>query len=218
VTVLQSLTFNIKPFGQEGHQRLLFSLSTRERVPLDDLGRLALAGITVARDPRLDFPRPLRVGGRDWRVRNPLLRAALSRALEPETVGGNWAFMYNFDQYLYTRPDDKTQGFGLFGSFAWAPGTVNPITETYTFGLGGKGLVPTRAHDRYGIGYYYLNLSDDLPSLFSAYAEQGVEVFYNFEVTPWLHITPDLQVIVDPGGSSKRDVAIVYGLRMQMSL
>jgi porin len=217
VTMLQSLTFNVKPFGQEGHQRLLFSLSTRERVPLDEIGRLALAGVPLPRDPRLDFPGPLSVGGRKWQLPKSPFRALLSRTLEPETVGDNWAFMYNFDQYLYTKPGDPTQGFGLFGMFAWAPGTVNPITESYSFGVGGKGLVPTRAHDRYGIGYYYLNLSDDLPSLFSAYAEQGVEVFYNFEITPWLHVTPDLQVIVDPGGSSKKDTAIVYGLRAQIT-
>ena len=43
-------------------------------------------------------------------------------------------------------------------------------------------------------------------------------MFYNIEVTPWLHITPDLQVIIDPGGSSDNDPAIVYGLRAQMSL
>lgn len=27
--------------------------------------------------------------------------------------------------------------------------------------------------------------------------EQGAEIFYNVEVLPWLHVTPDLQV-VDP--------------------
>ncbi|MBN1491494.1 MAG: carbohydrate porin [Phycisphaerae bacterium] len=64
-----------------------------------------------------------------------------------------------------------------------------------------------------------LNFSDDLPGMLGMNAEQGVELFYNIEVTPWLHVTPDLQIIVDPGGGAgDRDVAIVYGLRMQMSL
>ena len=44
-------------------------------------------------------------------------------------------------------------------------------------------------------------------------------MYYNIEVTPWLHVTPDLQVIVNPGGGFRdRDVAIVYGVRAQMSL
>jgi porin len=46
----------------------------------------------------------------------------------------------------------------------------------------------------------------------------GIELPYNVEITPWLHITPDLQVIVRPGGGFRdRETAIVYGLRMQVS-
>jgi len=48
-------------------------------------------------------------------------------------------------------------------------------------------------------------------------SEQGIEFYYNIEITPWLHITPDVQVIIDPGGSDDNDTAIVCGLRMQMS-
>ena len=44
-----------------------------------------------------------------------------------------------------------------------------------------------------------------------------METYYNIEITPWLHITPDLQVIVDPGGSDRHDVAVVYGLRAQIN-
>jgi porin len=44
-----------------------------------------------------------------------------------------------------------------------------------------------------------------------------VELFYNIEVTPWLHVTPDVQILIDAGGVDDRDVAVVYGLRMQMS-
>jgi len=29
-------------------------------------------------------------------------------------------------------------------------------------------------------------------------------MFYNIEITPWLHITPDLQLIIDPGASPAR--------------
>jgi porin len=173
VTVLQSLTFNTKFFQKEGHQRLLFSLSTRERVPLDDMGRLVLSGLAAPPTfDRINLPLSRGRGNLGLR-RHPLFRLALSRLLEPDPVGGNWAFMYNFDQFLYTKPDDPKQGFGLFGSFSWAPGTVNPVTETYQFGLGGKGLIPTRAHGNYGVGYYYLNLSNDLPGLFGVNAEEG---------------------------------------------
>ena len=40
---------------------------------------------------------------------------------------------------------------------------------------------------------------------------------YNIEVAPLLHVTPDLQVMVDSGRSSDNDVAAVFGLRTHMS-
>jgi porin len=83
-------------------------------------------------------------------------------------------------------------------------------------GLGGKGILPERDRDTFGLGYYYVDLSNDLPSFLGMHSEQGVEAYYNVEITPWLHVSPDLQIIVNPGGGDN-DVAVVYGLRMQMS-
>ncbi|MBN1488665.1 MAG: carbohydrate porin [Phycisphaerae bacterium] len=216
-TILQGLTLNIKPFNLDGHQRFNFAYSTREHTQLDDLGRLAVAGVPVRPFSRLGFPESPAVLGRRWRLPSALLRAAARRALAPDpTNSQNWAFWYDFDQYLYQSPEDPTQGFGLFGGFGLTPGNWFPVSQSYTLGLGGKGLIHGRPGDRYGVGYYCLNLSSDIPALFDLNAEQGVEVFYNFEVTPWCHITPDLQIIAHPGGGDQ-DVAVVYGLRMQVS-
>jgi porin len=43
---------------------------------------------------------------------------------------------------------------------------------------------------------------------------QGVELFYNIEVTPWYHITPDLQII-DPARETV-DTAWVVGVRAKV--
>jgi porin len=45
----------------------------------------------------------------------------------------------------------------------------------------------------------------------------GVEVFYNFQVTPWLNVTPDVQ-FVSPGNRAIADDAFIYGLRVSMTL
>lgn len=217
-SIIQSLTFNIKPFNLEGHQRFNFGYSTREHYQLDDLGRLALSGIPQRPVSRLNFPEGSSFAGRPQRFPTSLLRTLAQRVIAPKpTNSENWAFWYDFDQFLYQSPEDPNQGFGLFGNFGLTPGEWFPVAESYTFGLGGKGLIPHRPRDRYGVGYYCLNFSDDIPVLLSVNAEQGVELFYNIEVTPWCHITPDVQFIMDPGGSSKHDVAIAYGLRMQVS-
>ena len=200
VSVAQVMSFHIKPFGLPGTQRLSFSYSDRPRVGFEDLdGRLQLPG-----------------------TRAPLVVRAARRLLaSPDKQSDGWAFWYDFDQYLFTEPEDPQQGWGVFGRFGWSPGEINPVESFYSLGLGGKGVIPTRDHDRFGLGYYMLNLTDDLPSFMHANAEQGVELFYNIEITPWLHITPDVQVIIHPGGatdSRAREPAIVYGLRTQMNL
>jgi porin len=218
-TVVQSFNFHIKPFGLPGNQRLVFSGTTREKYELEDLGQLFLTEGIIPGFSRLQLPRSLIPGGlpvvRPARI---LLRQLVAKVAAPKQQSGDWAFWYDFDQYLYKKPDTKDQGFGLFGRFGWSPGEFNPISTFYSLGVGGKGMIPKRDHDRFGIGYYILNISGDMPAILGLNAEQGVEVFYNYEVTPWLHITPDLQVIVDPGaGFQDRDVSIVYGLRAQMT-
>jgi porin len=54
--------------------------------------------------------------------------------------------------------------------------------------------------------------------------EQGVELFYNIAITPWLHVTPDLQFI-DAGrnkapiltaGGKSIGTAVVAGLRVRV--
>ena len=51
-----------------------------------------------------------------------------------------------------------------------------------------------------------------LPSSLMTYRPSWIEI------APWLHVTPDVQVIIDPGGSSDNDTATILGLRMKMKL
>ena len=203
----QEFEFTIKPWEKEGHQRLGWAWTARDmrvldadnRIQLPTLGTFALIGNG-----------PL---GRLSRL------VGLGRLLgDPEAQSDDWVFYYNFDQYVFTEADDPKQGIGVFGRFGYSTGKANPIEQFYSLGISGKGILPERDNDTCGLGYYHVNLSDDLPELLGVHSEQGVELFYNIEVTPWFHLTPDLQVIVNPGGGFQdRDVAVVYGLRGQMS-
>ena len=87
-------------------------------------------------------------------------------------------------------------------------------------------MIPSRPIDRFGIGYYYLAVGH--PQFTGPFAtreflrdEQGLEVFYNVAITPWLQITPDVQVIwpaqkeVLATGESI-GTAVVLGFRLQM--
>ena len=76
-----------------------------------------------------------------------------------------------------------------------------------------------RPNDTFGIGYFYIGLSNDFKNLLNGPLlaqrdEQGVELFYNFALAPWCHMTADLQV-VEP--STRRfDTAVIAGVRLKL--
>ena len=131
---------------------------------------------------------------------------------------GSWAIYYNFDQYLYSPANDPSQGFGIFGRLRISDGKANALHQFYSLGFGGKGMIPGREKDQWGIGYYYLKLSDDPPHILRNRLgldhDQGGEIFYNIAVAPWLHLTPDLQIISP--ARKDTDTAVVLGLRMKV--
>ena len=45
----------------------------------------------------------------------------------------------------------------------------------------------------------------------------AVEAFYNFQVTPWLNVSPDIQII-KPGAGGIAETAFIYGVRVNMTL
>ncbi len=118
-----------------------------------------------------------------------------SRTIEQKD--NSWCFFYNFDQYLYEPR--KGRGVGIFGRFGASDGNPNPMHYFYSLGVGGKGIIPGRELDQFGLGWYYIDVSNPkftgpLVTHELLRDEQGFEAYYNFAVTPWLHLTPDIQV------------------------
>jgi porin len=111
-----------------------------------------------------------------------------------------WAVYYNFDQFLYETDREAGRGVGLFGRFGASEGKPNPARYFFSIGAGGKGMIPGREHDRFGVGYYYIDIENptfERPLVTRSFLrdEWGVEIFYNFALTQWLLLTPDLQII-----------------------
>src|SRR5262249_39173446 len=134
---------------------------------------------------------------------------------------GTWALGYNFDQYLYETAPGSEKGFGLFGRFGASEGNPDPVQYFYSLGIGAKGLIPGRDLDQCGLGYYYNSINSptfDRPFTTRIFLsdEWGFEAYYNLALTPWLLLTPDIQVI----GPARRnvDTATVLGFRGQVVL
>jgi porin len=69
-----------------------------------------------------------------------------------EKEKSSWAIYDNFDQYLYSPANDPSQGIGIFGRFGISDGKANALHQFYSFGVGGKGMIPGREKDQWGIG------------------------------------------------------------------
>jgi porin len=131
---------------------------------------------------------------------------------------GTWWMTYLFDQALWVDPTDQTRSWGVFGNFGISDGKPNPIRLSAIFGIGGASPISGRKHDTFGLAYYYLGFSDDFKDVARVVTpvrdERGLELFYNVGLTPWLHITPDLQVITPILGAA--ETSVVLGLRMKI--
>jgi len=213
----------IKPFGLVGHQLVGFGWSNKERLSLEqdpsNLARLFVA----SQFPRLEDP-------------GPVLRRILARffpgLLVPtqpvNRVEDTWAVYYNFDQYLWSPKDDPSRGVGVFFRFGVSDGVANPIKYTFNVGAGGKGVVPGRPFDTFGVGWSRVEFSDNFVPFLRKQLDLGldredaIEMYYNVSITRWLNATVDLQ-IVEPGlkktldsSGRLRDVstAVIAGLRI----
>lgn len=196
VMVLGSADLKIHPGGLPGHQNLTFAWSNKDRTSLvqdpSNIARLLL----TERFPRLGDPGPILVEILEAHAPGLLVPAAPLNK-ESET----WAAVYSFEQFLWQPAGDHARGIGAFFSAGVSDGKANPIKYSYSLGLVGKGVVPGRPRDDFGIGWARTEFSDDfVPFLRSTFAlgldrEDAIELYYNAAVTPWLSISPSLQII-----------------------
>ncbi len=133
-------------------------------------------------------------------------------------VSGSWSIVYTFDQTFWTDPCDQKRNWGLFGNAGISDGNPNPIRWSANIGIAGSSPIPSRKLDSFGLGYFYVGLSDGIkdlaPRLVPIRDEHGVDLFYNVAVTPWCHITPDLQVVTP--ARERVDTSLVLGLRAKI--
>lgn len=158
--------------------------------------------------------------------RSAYLNQVITGAFTTPRETGSQSLFYQFDQTLVTFDDDPTKSWGLFGNAGIADNNPSPVRWFANIGIGGNSPACGRPLDTFGIGYFYLGASTSLktlaPVLFPIGDEQGVELFYNYAVTPWLRITPDLQVVLParertlPPNAQPIDTAVIFGVRAKI--
>ncbi len=213
----------IKPFGLVGHQLVGFGWSNKERLSLkQDPANLARLLLTE------QFPRLADPGRILTRIIERFFPELLVPTEPPNKVNWTWAIFYNFDQYLWSPEGHPDRGIGVFFRFGASDGVANPVKYAYNVGIGGKGVVPGRPQDTFGIGWARTEFSDNfVPFLRQRLAlgldkEDAVEMYYNASLTPWLGASLDLQIIDQAlkktlnssGQLQDMNTAVVLGFRL----
>jgi porin len=106
----------------------------------------------------------------------------------------------------------------LFGSAGIAGASPNPIPWDVYIGVAGSSPIAGRRLDAFGIAYYYMGLSDKVkdfaPRVVPLRDEQAVELFDDLGITPWCHLSPDLQVVRP--ATERNETALILGLRLKI--
>lgn len=190
--VSAELRLNVNFFGQRGHQLIGGTWSSKDFILLEQDNRQLLLQYITLDSISLD-------------------------SVSAQKQEDSWSVYYNFDQYFYTEENDPEQGIGLFGRIGIADEQTSPIDRFYSIGIGGQGIIPGRDKDTFGLGYFRAEISDDVFSLVDILDDsQGGEFYYNIEVTPWLHITPDFQIV--DSSLKAADTAYIAGVRLRIDL
>lgn len=138
------------------------------------------------------------------------------------TKPDSWTMCYGFDQYLVEYGGDSQKGWGVFGRASISDGNPTPIRYFLSAGIGGDSAIRANTNDRWGIGYYYVGASNEfgpIPQfLFGPRDGMGLEMYYNVQVNPWLNVTPDIQFIRPEAGALADDDAVVFGVRVNLTL
>jgi porin len=226
VMVVGSGQVTIKPFDLVGHQNVGFSWSNKERFSLEqdpaNLSRLLLQ----SQFPRLGDPGPILEG-----ILEQFFPGLIVPAAPANRKSSSWSVSYAADQYFWQPKGDAKHGLGAFISVGASDGNPNPIKWAFLAGIGGKGVVPGRLDDSFGVGVARTQFSNAfVPFLRDSLNlglehEDALEMYYNLAVTGWLTATADIQVInqalnktLNPSGLGLANVpnATIAGIRFRV--
>jgi porin len=142
--------------------------------------------------------------------------------LPPELRGGtkqgSWGLGAQFGHLLAPSTVRPGRGLGVYGRVALSDGNPNVIRASLVGGLAAHGMVGSRPHDSFGLGYYFYNFSNELQEAIAPVIgvgdEQGVETFYSLAVTRWFRVGANLQVVA-PATRDTR-TAVVASVRVNV--
>jgi porin len=150
---------------------------------------------------------------------------SVGRDAPARTTRGSAGAYLLVDQTVYRGgTPGSVRSLTPFASLVLAPDSdVNPLPVFVNGGLVAQGLVPRRDDDRAVFSLVYGRFSDRLQASQrrTGAPPQGYELVleagYLIQVTPWLQVEPDVQYVVNPGGTGRTPDALVLGVQLSVT-
>ena len=129
------------------------------------------------------------------------------------TESGTYSIYGMFQQMVYRDGGAGSQkGLTVWGEINLAPkSSVNAMPYFVGGGLSYQGLISSRGNDIASAGVISGFFSHNIPR---TTAETMIELNYQITLTRWLSITPGMQYVIRPNGSSAIKNALVLGTQM----
>ena len=137
------------------------------------------------------------------------------------SAGNSYGFYWHADQMVFQEGPGSDQGLTLWSAFVLSPQqNISKLPFQVNGGIIYKGLIPTRDNDFSIFGIVYGNFSNDYANAQSA-AQLGspsyeavFEWAYRVQVNQFLYVQPDVQWVVNPGGTGNIPNALVLGAQI----
>ena len=155
---------------------------------------------------------------------------ALELGLTPTSLGGMGEGYYRLTTYFtdsigeaeHSQPEgwavslsadqDIGEKVGAVFRYSWASEDYRAFKQRVAVGVQIKQPFNYK-YDRIGLGAWWGDPTGD-----GYDAEYGMEMYWKFQLAPYLEVTPDFQFILNPQIDQERDAVAVVGLRLRIEL
>ena len=136
----------------------------------------------------------------------------------------SYGFYAHADQMVYQEAPGGDEGLIAWVASGYYPQEeISIVPFQVNVGLNYKGLIPGRDDDRTMLHFIYGDLSQDyarsvrVPGGGNPESEKVVEFAHRFQITPWSYFQPDIQWVINPGGTGDIPDAVVIGAQMGLT-
>lgn len=142
----------------------------------------------------------------------------------PQAASDAYGFYWHADQTVFQESPGSDQGLTLWTAFVLSPQqNISKLPFQWNAGTVYQGPLPGRDNDAAIFGLAWGNFSNDYSDAGLAYQgdpasfELALEWGYRIQLNRFFYIQPDVQYIVQPGGTGSIPDALVLGMQIGVS-